>query len=227
MKNHQCLLLVASVFFATSCEKTANLTELTESDFYGSQERRYETYYEGIDSAHVSVDSIMTLINNGYVIYFNDGNLSEVYSISDDPTRQKVEEFISNSFTSGHQLYDVDTARDVVSFQMENGKNIVRSQNLDDFNDWQFRTYHYPNGELVLQLYREDVDMWGTAFNVYGDDACYITKFKNREMFKYCDQDTRKYHLRLEAYNSDGSHVVKLRSLHIKRFEDHYFAFVR
>lgn len=169
----------------------------------------------------------MTLINNGYLIFFNDGAPSEVSYISNDPTRQKVEEVISNFFTIGHQLYDVDTARDVVSFQMENGKNIVRSQNLDDFNDWQFRTYHYPNGELVLQLYREDVDMWLTAFNIYGDDACYITKFKNREMFKYCDQDTSKYHLRLEAYSSDFSHVVKLRSLHSKSFGDHYFAFVR
>jgi hypothetical protein len=227
MKNYQCLLLVAAVFFATACEKTANLTELTESDFYGSWERRYETYSEGIDSAHVSVDSIMTLINNGYDIYFNDGIPDNVYSINSDPTRQKVEQVIGSFFTSYHGLYDVDTALDVVSFQMENGKNIVRSQNLDDFNDWQFRTYHYPNGELVLQLYREDVDMWGTAFNIYGDDACYITKFKNREMFKYCDQDTTKYHLRLEAHSSDGSHVVKLRSLHTKRFEDHYFAFVR
>ena len=131
MKNHQCFLLVASVLFTTSCEKTVSLTELTESDFYGVWERHYENYSEGIDSAHVSVDSIMSLLNNGYELYFNDVNgLDIITYVNNDPSRQKVEDLISNFFADNNGLYDRDTAIDVVSFQMENGKNIIRSLNL-------------------------------------------------------------------------------------------------
>ncbi len=220
---NRAFVLSSLLFLVSSCEKEVDVSELDESDFHGKWEQREIRYYEGVDSAHVSIDSAMSLVNDGYDLYYNN---SQVSFFNNNPTRTNLENFIGQRFTIYSYSYSRDTAIDLISFELIDGEQIVRSQNLEYFNDKFYRTYHYPNGDLELQWFREDVASWQGLFQ-----GCCITKFEKNKSFRYPDQDTTKggETADMRRYNptTGVEDVIRIRSINYIDFDDVYYKFVR
>lgn len=220
---NRAFVLSSLLFLVSSCEKEVDVSELDESDFHGKWEHRIVRFYEGVDSAHVSIDSAMSLIDDGYELYMDNSYMT---FFNANPTRTNLENFIEQFFPVYSYSYSGDTAIDLISFELNDGEHIVRSQGLNYFNDKFYRTYRYPNDDLELQWFDEDVASWFGLFQ-----GCCITTFEKNKSFRYPVQDTSKNLVRadLRRYNptSGVEDVILIRSLNYQDFDDEYYKFVR